>query len=68
MIECAIYTQATKEKVIKPSQWKDDMYISLTWDADSDGLRLCADCGDVEVRAPRRFCSSCATQHQIDND
>lgn len=36
MIECMIYTQATKEKVIKPSQWKDDMYISLTWDDDND--------------------------------
>jgi hypothetical protein len=31
VIECMIYTQTTKEKVIKPSQWKDDMYISLTW-------------------------------------
>jgi hypothetical protein len=35
---------------------------------DSDGLRLCADCGDVEVKAPTRLCSSCARQRQIDND
>jgi hypothetical protein len=53
VIECMIYTQTTKEKVIKPSQWKDDMYISLTWndnnDFDPSGLYdddgICQRCG-----------------------
>jgi hypothetical protein len=46
-----IYTQTTKEKVIKPSQWKDDMYISLTWNDNNDLIEIeddesyiCPDC------------------------
>lgn len=38
MIHHMIYTQATKDKVIKPSQWKDDMYISLNWRDDNIAL------------------------------
>jgi hypothetical protein len=51
VIECMIYTQTTKEKVIKPSQWKDDMYISLTWNDNNDLIEIeddesyiCPDC------------------------
>jgi hypothetical protein len=41
MIYHVIYTQATKDKVIKSSQWKDDMYISLNWNADDDAVKKC---------------------------
>lgn len=54
MIQCMIYTQATKDKVIKPSQWKDDMYITLKWECPSCGKTyLKCDCeGSRETFRP----------------
>lgn len=49
MIHHMIYTQATKDKVIKPSQWKDDMRITLYW--------ACPNCGHryIQCRCEDEF-------------
>lgn len=54
MINSMIYAQATKDKVIKPSQWKDDMYITLKWECPSCGKTyLKCDCeGSRETFKP----------------
>jgi hypothetical protein len=42
VIQHMIYTQSTKDKVLKPSQWTNDMYILLNW--------ACPTCGKEYVR------------------
>lgn len=70
MINSMIYTQATKSKVINPSQWKDNAYISLTWLKDDPGKFVCRGCDRADVPfSPRGYCGDCeAVYSEVDRN